>query len=89
MHKRENKMTSILNFHEHFFVSGVLNDTLKGFLTTVLPKKKGKFVLGVSEDKLGSAIQEELQIKCEKNTLTQELIRGIRLHFAGFAKGIH
>jgi hypothetical protein len=65
-----------------------LNDTLKNFLTASLPaKKKGKFVLGVSEDKLGSAIQEELGIACQKNTLTQEILRGVRLHVSGFIKG--
>jgi len=79
----ENALSNINDVSE-----GVLNDTLRGLLTTSLPSKKksGKFTLGVSEEKLGSAIQEELSIKCERSTLTQELIRGVRLHFAAFIK---
>jgi hypothetical protein len=45
-----------------------MNDHLKTFLQTNLPKAKSgksKFVLGVQEDKLGSAIQEELGVTCQ------------------------
>jgi len=64
---------------------GILNPFLKSFLDTNFTSKiKKNSSLGVSEEKLGSAIQEALGIKCEKNTLTHELIRGIRLHFTKF-----
>jgi len=42
--------------------------------------------LGVSEDKLGSVIQENLGISCQKSTLVLELVRGIRVHFEKFIK---
>jgi len=44
--------------------------------------------LGVGEDKLGSALQEEISIKCEKNPSITEILRGIRLHFSKFIKGL-
>ncbi len=62
------------------------------FLTTNMPKvkssSKAKFKLGVSEAKLGSAIQEETKIPCECNEMTGELIRGVRYHFTTFIKGL-
>jgi len=64
---------------------GVMNETLKTFLTANLKKSKGS-TLGVSEEKLGSAINEGTGIKCEKNLNTAELLRGIRDHFASFVK---
>lgn len=67
---------------------GVLNDALANFLKTnfpsVKPGKSSKFTLGVSEEKLGSAIQEGTGISCQKTTMIQELIRGIRLHISKF-----
>jgi len=69
---------------------GVLDDTLKEFLETNIPKvkdaKKSKVQLGVSEEKLGSSIQETLSIPCTKSTTVTELVRGIRLHFSKFLK---
>jgi len=52
----------------------------------VKPGKSSSFSLGVSEDKLGSAIQESIGLKCEKNQTILELFRGIRLHFEKFIK---
>jgi len=69
---------------------GVLNETLKNFLETNFPSKlRKKASLGVIEEKLGSAIQEALGLKCEKNTLVLELIRGIRCHFSKFIPELH
>jgi len=66
---------------------GVLNDYLKNFLETNLPKaKKSKFALGVSEEKLGSAIQDDLGISCQKSSTVNEILRCIRLHFESFIK---
>lgn len=64
---------------------GILNNFLKNFLETNIPKNKNA-VLGVSEDKLGSAIQSTLGIKCEKTKSVVEHIRCIRLHFGVFLK---
>jgi nucleolar protein 56 len=64
---------------------GILNATLKNFLDQAFPsKKRGNATLGVQEEKIGSAIQESLNLRCEKNTQVLELLRGIRLHFAKF-----
>jgi len=67
---------------------GVLNDTLRNFLMNnfpgTKPGKTTKFALGVSEEKLGSAVQEALGIKCEKTSIVLELLRGLRLHFSKF-----
>lgn len=49
---------------------------------------KAKFKLGVSEAKLGSAIQEETGAPCECNELVGELLRGVRAHFSTFIKGL-
>jgi len=69
---------------------GVLNETLKEFLQTNFPKvkpgKKSKFILGVSEDKLGSVIQENLGISCQKSIMVLELVRAVRFHFEKFIK---
>ena len=68
--------------------TGILPECAVNFLSTSLPKvkegKKAKFVLGVSEPKIGNAISETLSIPCMCNDLTLELFRGIRLHFHNF-----
>ena len=67
-----------------------MTDDLKNFLTTNLPKvkkDKAKFKLGVSEPKLGSAIQEETGVPCECNEFVGELLRGVRTHFSRCAAG--
>lgn len=67
-------------------------EDLVTFLTTNLPKvkstSKAKFKLGVSEAKLGSAIQEETSVPCECNEMTGEVIRGVRMHFTTFLKDL-
>jgi len=70
---------------------GLLPDLLKDFLAQSLPKvkpgkKSSSVVLYVSEEKLGSAIQDEFHIKCERTTLSMDLARGIRAHFTNFIK---
>lgn len=69
-----------------------MTDALKTWLTTNLPKVKkegkAKFKLGVSEAKLGSAIQEGSGIPCECNEFVGELLRGVRAHFATFVKNL-
>merc|ERR1712216_198528 len=71
---------------------GLLHDYLSNFVSTTLPTaksgKKSKFVLGVSEPKVGNAIQESLGVKCVCDDLSNELLRGIRLHFHTFIDGL-
>ena len=50
--------------------------------------KKAKFSLGVYEPKLGSAIQEATSIPCVSNEHTSEILRGVRMHFDRFVKGL-
>lgn len=71
---------------------GIMTDDLKNFLEMNLPKvkegKKAKFSLGLSEPKLGSAIQEATNIPCQSNDFVMELMRGIRFHFERFVKDL-
>jgi len=71
---------------------GLLHDYLGSFVSTTLPKakpgKKSKFVLGVSDHKTGNAIQENLGISCVCDDLSNELLRGIRMHIASFIDGL-
>merc|ERR1712086_1125293 len=58
---------------------GVLPEIALNFLSTSLPKvkagKKAKFVLGVSDPKIGNAISESLSIPCECNDLNTFAMR--------------
>ncbi|XP_034945456.1 nucleolar protein 56 [Chelonus insularis] len=66
---------------------GVLPEDLKFFLDSCIPKKSSKYILGVSDPKLGASITEALGIKCDHTGVVPELIRGIRFHFANLVKG--
>lgn len=76
----------------HHVSEGELSQFLKDFVEQSLPKvkdgKKSKYTLGVTEPKIGNAIQETLNIRCESNDLVLELLRGIRLHFSRFIKAM-
>merc|ERR1712167_269597 len=71
---------------------GLLHDYLSSFIQTTLPKakpgKKSKFELGVSDPKIGNAIQENLGVSCVCDDLSNELLRGVRLHFHHFIDGL-
>ena len=64
--------------------------TLKNFLQTHLPStkssKKQKFLLGVTDPKLGPEIFEKTGISASYNESIQELMRGIRTHFVKIMK---
>jgi len=64
---------------------GIVSDDLKLFLETNMPK--GKAVLGVSDSKLSSSINDACGIKCSHIGVVPEVIRGIRQHFAKLVKG--
>lgn len=66
---------------------GELTQNLYNFLELNLGKEK-KAALGVVDAKIGNIITEKLQIKCKSGNLVLELMRGIRLHFDRFIKGL-
>ena len=56
---------------------GIVHDDLKLFLqTNVKPTKKDKIILGISDSKLGAAINEELGFSCQHTGVVPEIIRG-------------
>uniref|UniRef100_A0A452GTH6 Nucleolar protein 56 n=1 Tax=Gopherus agassizii TaxID=38772 RepID=A0A452GTH6_9SAUR len=67
---------------------GILHEDLRLFLETNLPAKKKKTLLGVSDTKIGAAIQEELGYQCQTGGVVAEITRGIRLHFHTLVKGL-
>ena len=68
---------------------GVLTSELKAFLQQALPSsKKGKFVLGVSDAKLGAAILEATEVRCECNDRVLEALRGVRTHYERMVSGL-
>uniref|UniRef100_A0A8C8S9R8 Nucleolar protein 56 n=1 Tax=Pelusios castaneus TaxID=367368 RepID=A0A8C8S9R8_9SAUR len=67
---------------------GILHEDLKLLLETNMPAKKKKVSLGVSDAKIGAAIQEELGYQCQTGGLVAEITRGIRLHFHTLVKGL-
>jgi RNA processing factor Prp31 len=69
---------------------GILHQDLALFLESNLPKakKKAKIVLGVSDPKIGSAIQENTGVTCQHTEAVPEILRGIRLHAANLIEGL-
>ncbi|XP_042322898.1 nucleolar protein 56 [Sceloporus undulatus] len=67
---------------------GILHEDLRLLLETNLPAKKKKVLVGVSDAKIGAAIQEELGYQCQTGGVVAEVTRGIRLHFHSLVKGL-
>ncbi|XP_059382035.1 nucleolar protein 56 [Carassius carassius] len=68
---------------------GVVHADLKLFLETNLPSGgKKKAMLGVSDAKLGAALQEELNLSIQTGGVVAEVLRGVRLHFHSLVKGL-
>nr|QXT50801.1 NOP56 ribonucleoprotein-like protein [Miichthys miiuy] len=68
---------------------GVVHADLKLFLETNLPLSgKKKAVLGVSDAKIGAALQEEFTISIQTGGVVAEIGRGVRLHFHSLVKGL-
>jgi len=71
---------------------GEMTQDLHDFLEANIPKpkegKKSKITLGVVDPKIGNVITETMKTKCVSDKLAKELIRGIRLHFDRFIKGL-
>ncbi|KAM7422137.1 hypothetical protein PAMA_010282 [Pampus argenteus] len=68
---------------------GVVHADLKLFLETNLPLSgKKKAALGVSDAKIGAALQEEFTISIQTGGVVAEITRGVRLHFHSLVKGL-
>ncbi|XP_029359166.1 nucleolar protein 56 [Echeneis naucrates] len=68
---------------------GVVHADLKLFLETNLPLSgKKKPILGVSDAKIGAALQEEFTISIQTGGVVSEITRGVRLHFHSLVKGL-
>ncbi|KAM6979653.1 nucleolar protein 56 [Aplochiton taeniatus] len=67
---------------------GVVHGDLKLFLETNLPQVGKKAMLGVSDTKIGAALQEELGMSIQTGGVVAEIIRGVRLHFHALVKGL-
>uniref|UniRef100_A0A3P8ZTR3 Nucleolar protein 56 n=1 Tax=Esox lucius TaxID=8010 RepID=A0A3P8ZTR3_ESOLU len=68
---------------------GVVHADLKLFLETNLPiGGKKKATLGVSDAKIGAALQEELGLSIQTGGVVAEILRGVRLHFHSLVKGL-
>mmetsp|Transcript_9601 Transcript_9601/g.18223 ORF Transcript_9601/g.18223 Transcript_9601/m.18223 type:complete len:483 (+) Transcript_9601:47-1495(+) len=66
---------------------GEMTESLFNFLEMNLGKEK-KASLGIVDTRIGNIISEKLGLKCKSGALVLELIRGIRLHFDRFIKGL-
>lgn len=68
-------------------ISGKAPEELINFLSESLPiQKKGKFKLGVSENKLAGSINDQLKVTTTTSPVVLELIRGFRAHLLSFVK---
>ena len=69
-----------------------VHKTLKHFLVTNLPTtksaKKQKFMLGLCEPKLGAEIFQQCGFTASFNDQIEELVRGVRTHFAKLLKKV-
>lgn len=57
-------------------MSGVVHADLRLFLETNLPESKKKSALGVSDSKIGAALQEELGLSIQTGGVVAEILRG-------------
>lgn len=89
------KIVAFLPFESSNVALSIINTTISGkapeelinFLSESLPiQKKGKFKLGVSENKLAGSINDALKITTTTSPVVLELIRGFRNHILSFLK---
>lgn len=61
---------------------GEIHPDLSLFLETNLPKstKKCQVILGVSDPKIGTVIQDQFKVTCQHTDIVPEILRGVRLH---------
>merc|ERR1719223_1400012 len=67
---------------------GEMTEDLHNLLETNFPKGKKNAALGVVDTKIGNIITETMSLKCKADKVVKELLRGIRLHFVSFIKGL-
>ncbi|CCI44577.1 unnamed protein product [Albugo candida] len=83
----ENALENINSISE-----GLICEDLKNFLEMNLPSKgkskKAKFSLGIQDKNLAQSVSDELNVPCNSNETTQEIVRGIRYHFCKMVKGL-
>ncbi|CCJ31270.1 unnamed protein product [Pneumocystis jirovecii] len=68
---------------------GLMNDDLKAFLEMNLPNsgKKNSILLGVSDKNLAGSVRSGLKnVECDTSEVTQDLLRGVRLHIGKLLK---
>lgn len=66
-----------------------MNDDLKAFLEMNLPNsgKKNSILLGVSDKNLAGSVRSGLKnVECDTSEVTQDLLRGVRLHIGKLLK---
>eukprot|EP01101_Sappina_pedata_P006317 TRINITY_DN309_c2_g2_i1.p1 TRINITY_DN309_c2_g2~~TRINITY_DN309_c2_g2_i1.p1 ORF type:complete len:530 (+),score=348.42 TRINITY_DN309_c2_g2_i1:88-1677(+) len=76
------------NFLETHLPSKDASDKKKDSKKKDSKKTEAAFNLGVGEEKLAGAIAEALSIKCQRDAVVAELLRGIRKHLGKFIPGI-
>jgi len=64
---------------------GIVPDTLSHFLEANLPSKA---VLGIQDQKLAGALQEQFGYSCDSSAKIIEFSRGLRLHFHRYVKAL-
>ena len=55
---------------------GVVHADLRLFLETNMPESKKRAMLGVSDSKIGAALQEELALSIQTGGVVAEILRG-------------
>ncbi|MES1922596.1 snoRNP complex protein nop56 [Bonamia ostreae] len=68
--------------------SSFLEDFLLSNLPRVKKLKKAKFQIGISDIKLASHLSENHKLPCVTSDVVRELLRGVKVHFAKFIKGL-
>lgn len=89
-HVSEGEYKNILyekNFLLKFFI-GLVHEDLLLFLEANLPKKKKKYLLGISDSKLGGSIAEQFGARCTFTGVVPDIMRGIRTHFNYLVKDL-
>ena len=74
----------------HCWLTGEATQFLLDWLQLSLPKasKKSTFELGVLDSRLAAHIKDSLSTPCVSTQLTDELLRGVRLHFTHYIKAL-
>jgi len=68
---------------------GLIHPDLKVFLETNVPQgEKGEVTLGVGDLKLGASVSENMGIPTQHTGVVPEIMRGIRIHYYKFIKGL-